>query len=150
MGLLGGNFSDAVGAGVIEHNPTHGLRKPKSQVRDRRLSEAEYRVLGGILRDAQGSDRYRIHAEILRLIAMTGCRRGEIVNLKWSEIDLEGICLRLIDSKEGSSLRPVGLPVVAYLETQRPQRSGPYVFPVPFLNKAVGNFPPTCTQNRNC
>src|SRR3546814_14973291 len=75
MGLLGGIFSYAVEAGVIEHNPTHGLRKPKYQVRDRRLSEAEYRVLGGILRDAQGSDRYRIHAEILRLIAMTGCRR---------------------------------------------------------------------------
>src|SRR3546814_648616 len=122
MGLLGGIFSYAVEAGVIEHNPTHGLRKPKYQVRDRRLSEAEYRVLGGILRDAQGSDRYRIHAEILRLIAMTGCRRGEIVNLKWSEIDLEGSCLRLIDSKEGSSVRPVGLPVVEYLETQRPQR----------------------------
>src|SRR3546814_3869941 len=60
---------------------------------------------------------------------MTGCRRGEIVNLKWSEIDLEGSCLRLIDSKEGSSVRPVGLPVVEYLETQRPQRSGTYVFP---------------------
>src|SRR3546814_9257947 len=100
MGLLGGIFSYAVEAGVIEHNPTHGLRKPKYQVRDRRLSEAEYRVLGGILRDAQGSDRYRIHAEILRLIAMTGCRRGEIVNLKWSEIDLEGSCLRLIDRSE--------------------------------------------------
>lgn len=52
MGLLGGIFSYAVEAGVIEHNPTHGLRKPKYQVRDRRLSEAEYRVLGGISRGA--------------------------------------------------------------------------------------------------
>src|SRR3546814_5680594 len=81
MGLLGGIFSYAVEAGVIEHNPTHGLRKPKYQVRDRRLSEAEYRVLGGNLRDAQGSDRDRIHDEILRLIAMTGSRGGEIGNI---------------------------------------------------------------------
>jgi len=124
MGLLGGIFSYAVEAGVIEHNPTHGLRKPKYQVRDRRLSEAEYRILGGILREAQGSDRYRIHAEILRLIAVTGCQRGEIVNLRWSEVDLEGSCLRLIDSKEGSSVRPVGPPVVKYLEKERPQRTG--------------------------
>src|SRR3546814_6444763 len=72
---------------------------------------------------------------------MTGCRRGEIVNLKWSEIDLEGSCLRLIDSKEGSSVRPVGLPVVEYLETQRPQRSGTYVFPGQGVDNAVGNFP---------
>ena len=28
MGLLGGVFSYAVEAGIIEHNPTHGLRKP--------------------------------------------------------------------------------------------------------------------------
>ncbi len=53
MGLLGGIFSYAVESGVIDHNPTHGLRKPKYQVRDRRLSEAEYRILGGILRQAQ-------------------------------------------------------------------------------------------------
>src|SRR3546814_12756492 len=90
MGLLGGIFSYAVEAGVIEHNPTHGLRKPKYKVRDRRLSEAEYRVLGGILRDAQGSERHRIHAAILRLIAMTGGRRGEIVNLINSETSRGG------------------------------------------------------------
>ena len=141
MGLLGGIFSYAVEAGVIEHNPTHGLRKPKYQVRDRRLSEAEYRVLGDILRQAHRSDRYRIHAEILRLITLTGCRRGEIVNLKWSEVDLEGSCLRLVDSKEGSSVRPVGLPVVEYLEKERPHRTGTYVFPGLGIDNAVGNFP---------
>ncbi len=141
MGLLGGIFSYAVEAGVIEHNPTHGLRKPKYQVRDRRLSEAEYRVLGGILCEAQESDHYRIHANILRLIALTGCRRGEIINLKWSEVDLEGSCLRLIDSKEGSSVRPVGLPVIEYLEDERKRRAGTYVFPGKGLDNAVGNFP---------
>lgn len=141
MGLLGGIFSYAVEAGVIEHNPTHGLRKPKYQVRDRRLSEAEYRALGDILRQAQQSDRYRIHAEILRLITLTGCRRGEIVNLKWSEVDLDGSCLRLVDSKEGSSVRPVGLPIVEYMEKERPHRTGTYVFPGQGIDNAVGNFP---------
>ncbi|MDF1719684.1 MAG: integrase arm-type DNA-binding domain-containing protein [Minwuia sp.] len=90
MGLLGGVFSYAVEAGIIEHNPTHGLRKPKYKVRDRRLSESEYRTLGDILRQACRSNHLRIHADILRLIALTGCRRGEIVNLKWSAVDLEG------------------------------------------------------------
>lgn len=90
MGLLGGIFSYAVETGTIEHSPTHGLRKPKYKVRDRRLSEAEYRTLGSILRDARMSEHYGIHADILTLIALTGCRRGEIVNLKWSDIDIEG------------------------------------------------------------
>lgn len=75
------------------------------------------------------------------MIAVTGCRRGEIVNLKWSEVDLEGSCLRLLDSKEGSSVRPVGRPVVEYLEKERPQRTGTYVFPGQGIDNAVGNFP---------
>jgi len=115
--------------------------QPKYQVRDRRLSEAEYRTLGNILRQAQRSDHYRMHAEILGLIALTGCRRGEIVNLKWSEVDLEGSCLRLIDSKKGSSVRPVGHPVVEYLERERARRTGTYVFPGQGIDNSVGNFP---------
>ena len=141
MGLLGGVFSYAVEAGIIEHNPTHGLRKPKYKVRDRRLSEAEYRTLGDILRQGYRSNQLRIHADILRLIALTGCRRGEIVNLKWSAVDLEGSCLRLADSKEGATVRPVGLPVVEYLEKERAHRTGTYVFPGQDIDNAVGNFP---------
>ena len=95
MGLLGGVFSYAVEAGIIEHNPTHGLRKPKYKVRGRRLSESEYWKLGDILRQGCRNNQFRIHSDILRLIALTGCRRGEIVNLKWSAVDLEGSCLRL-------------------------------------------------------
>jgi hypothetical protein len=39
--------------GIIEINPTHGIRKPKYKVRDRRLNESEYRLLGQILRAAR-------------------------------------------------------------------------------------------------
>ena len=56
-------------------------------------------------------------------------------------MDLEESCLRLIDSKEGSSVRPVGLPVVEYLEKERPGRTGPHVFPGQGIDNSVGNFP---------
>jgi peptidoglycan/LPS O-acetylase OafA/YrhL len=39
--------------------------------------------------------------------------------LKWAEADTEASCLRLEDSKEGESIRPIGLPVVDYLERRR-------------------------------
>jgi integrase len=141
MGLLGGIFTYAIEMGVIDQNPTHGLKKPKYKVRDRRLSEAEYRTLGRILKDVQGDSHYGIHAEILRLIALTGCRRGEIISLRWSEVDIEGSCLRLKDSKEGASVRPVGLPVIDYLEAAHLKRDGTYVFPGQGEDNAVGNFP---------
>lgn len=141
IGLLGGIFTYAVQRGIVEHNPTHGLKKPKYRVRDRRLSEAEYRTLGEILDRASTNERQQIHADILHLIALTGCRKSEIVELKWSEVDFEGSCLRLSDSKEGASVRPIGLAAISFLEERHANRSGSYVFPGQGDDNAVGNFP---------
>ena len=37
--------------------------------------------------------------------------------------------MRLEDSKEGESIRPIGLPVVEYFERRRTDNVGTYVFP---------------------
>ena len=109
----------------------HGVRKPKDQVNARRLSEQEYRTLGDILRRAVEDGQYETTAEIIRMIALTGCRRSEVIGLRYTEVDLEGSCLRLTDSKEGASVRPIGLPVLEYLEGRRDEEKGAedYVFP---------------------
>ncbi len=88
-------------------------------MRNRRLTEAEYRILGEMLRAAANDEKYATTIEIIRQITMTGCRRSEVIGLTWSEVDTEGSCLRLADSKEGASVRPVGLPVVEFLEARR-------------------------------
>src|SRR3546814_13177236 len=59
MGLLGGIFSHAVEAGVIEHKPTNGLPKPQSHGPDRPHRETDTRVLCGSLRYAKGSKHHR-------------------------------------------------------------------------------------------
>ena len=141
VGLLGGILTYAVEAGIIETNPAHGIRKPKDRVRNRRLTEDEYRVLGRILRKAAEDERYQIAADIIRQIALTGCRRSEMIKLRWTEADMEASCLRLIDSKEGASTRPIGLPVVEFLETQWTARTGTYVFPGQGDDSAFGSFP---------
>lgn len=141
IGLLGGILTYAVEEGIIETNPTHGIRKPKYSVCSRRLTEAEYRTLGGILRNAAENEKYAMTIEIIRQIALTGCRRSEIINLKWSEADTEASCLRLADSKEGASIRPIGLPVVEYLEERRKEPMGTYVFPGLGEDNAFGSFP---------
>src|SRR4029077_12963380 len=119
VGLLGGILTYAVEAGIIQTNPAHGVRKPRDNVRKRRLSEAEYRILGRMLRDAAKQEKYGKIVDIVRQIALTGCRRSEMIGLKWTEADTESSCLRLEDSKEGESIRPIGLPDVEYLERRR-------------------------------
>ena len=141
VGLLGGILTYAVDAGIIERNPAHGLKKPKDNVRNRRLSEAEYRTLGQMLRKAAENEKYALTVEIIRLIALTGCRRSEIIGLMWDEVDLDASCLRLVDSKEGDSVRPTGLPVVECLEERRKRKEGDYVFPGERNGAAFGGFP---------
>ncbi|TAJ95551.1 MAG: DUF4102 domain-containing protein [Reyranella sp.] len=141
VGLLGGILTYAVEAGIITSNPAHGLRKPKDNVRKRRLSEAEYRTLGEMLRKAAEEEKYAMTVDIIRQIALTGCRRSEMIRLKWTEADTEASCLRLEDSKEGESIRPIGLPVVEYLEQRRTDDVGTYVFPGQGEDNAFGSFP---------
>ncbi len=141
VGLTGSMLTYAISMGIIEHNVAHGIRKPKDQVRDRRLSEDEYRLLGTILRKASDDPELAPTVAITRLLALTGCRRGEIISLKWSEVDFENSCLRLKDSKEGASTRPIGLPVIELLEERRKVVSGEQVFPGIRGSETFGSFP---------
>ena len=141
VGLFGGILTYAVEAGIIERNPAHGLKKPKDNVRKRRLSEAEYRTLGGMLREAAANEKHAMTVDIIRQIALTGCRRSEMISLMWREADTDGSCMRLEDSKEGESIRPIGLAVVEYLEERRETATGTFVFPGQGEDNAFGSFP---------
>lgn len=141
VGLLGGILTYAVDAGIITTNPAHGLKKPKDNVRSRRLTDDEYRILGEMLRAAEKKEKYATTVGIIRQIALTGSRRSEIIGLKWTETDTDASCLRLVNSKEGVSVRPIGLPVVEFLEAHRKTRTGSYVFPGYGEDNAFGGFP---------
>ncbi|WP_428999250.1 hypothetical protein, partial [Stenotrophomonas maltophilia] len=65
VGLLGGILTYAVEAGIIETNPAHGIRKPKDRVRTRRVSEAEYRTLGQLLREKGEQEKYTTTVDIV-------------------------------------------------------------------------------------
>jgi integrase len=127
VGLLGGMLSYAREAGYIERNPTHGIRKPAGKRRSFRLEADGYRALGESLRAAERRAEHWQAAAAIRLLAVTGCRRSEILNLKWSEVDLPSSCLRLGDTKTGASIRPLPAPAGAILAPLR--QDGDYVFP---------------------
>jgi integrase len=129
IGLLGGILTYAIELGVLDQNPTHGIRRPKDNANKRRLSEEGYRLLGDILRGAVADGSYATAAEMIRLLALTGCRRSEIIKLRWEEVDREGSCLRLADSKEGASVRPIGLAALEHLEARHMEGAEDYVFP---------------------
>jgi integrase len=127
-GLLGGIFSYAVGEGYRLDNPVRGVARPADNRREVHLDAAQYKVLGDALKCAEGKGPWQA-VEAVWLLALTGCRRGEIMNLKRAECDVQGACLRLGDTKTGQSLRPLGGSALAVLKTALARSKGTYVFP---------------------
>ena len=72
------------------------------------MTADQYCVLANALAKAEADGENPSAILAIRLLALTGCRRGEIERLQWHEVDLAGRCLRLSDSKEGKGIRPLG------------------------------------------
>ena len=128
VGVLGSILTYAVDRGVIEHNPAHGVKKPSDNVRERRLTPSEFRALGDALRGAEADRDHPQAYQMIWVLALTGCRLGEIAQLRWSFVDFDGRCLRLPDSKEGRSIRPLGAEALRLLRQAEQVDGNPYVF----------------------
>lgn len=81
-------FRWSVGRGIIEANPLTDLDLPENNPpRKRFLTDAE---LALVMRAAGELGGY---GAVVKLLALTGCRRQEIADLTWDEIDGAGIRL---------------------------------------------------------
>lgn len=107
-GLLGAILSYAVQQSYISTNPARGVQKPADGKREFRLDVDGYRALGKALEAAEARAEPWQAVMAIRLLALTGCRKGEILKLRLSEIDVSGRCLRLGDTKTGESTRALG------------------------------------------
>ena len=101
-----------------------------SRGRGRFLSEQEFDRLGGVLAELEAAGTVSTSAAgALRLLMLTGCRRNEIVTLKWEHVDLEYDELRLRDAKTGARAVPLS-PAARQVLTALPRRpNNPWVFP---------------------
>ena len=139
VGLLGGILSFAVLDGTIPTNPTRGVKRPADNHRQVRLTHDQYRSLGKALTDAEVNGENPSAILGVRLLALTGCRRGEIEKLRWDEVDLAGRCLRLSDSKEGKSIRPFGSDAADLLAGV--PKKAPFVLPGNSSDKPFSGLP---------
>lgn len=99
MEILKAMFGKAEAWGYLpEHsNPLRGVKRNKGRKIERFLSEDEMARLGRAL--ANACKDKPLEVAVISLLALTGCRRGEILNLTWGEV--QGRKLRLSDSKTG-------------------------------------------------
>jgi integrase len=144
-------YSWAGRTGLIDEgiNPARRIEKYKEVAKDRYLSMSEITRLGQALREAETEGfPYAFDPDkptskhgakpgernvffspfavaAIRLLIFTGCRKGEILKLKWSEVDFERGMLHLPDSKTGRKVVLLGQAAIKVL--QGLPRVGDYV-----------------------
>jgi integrase len=129
VGLLQGILSHAVAIGLVPSNPAHGLRLPADTKRKVNDLPGKLAALGRALALADKRCEPWQAVEAIRLAALTGLRRSEVIGLRRDEVDLAGRCLHLTESKTGESIRPLGRAAADLLRSISMRADGDYVFP---------------------
>ena len=123
-------LNHAARCGHLAGNPARGVKRNRRPRPTRFLSRIELKRLHAALDTHRGrrAGSGRQQADIIRLLLLTGCRKSEIVRLRWTETD--GDTVRLADSKTGPRTVWLSAPAQAVVARQ-PRNGSPYVFPAP-------------------
>ena len=82
-------------------NPCRAVKQNRRKKLERYLSEPELARLGAALLAGRDNPvpEQRIAVAVITLLLLTGCRKGEIVSLRWT--DVRGLRIKLADAKAG-------------------------------------------------
>jgi integrase len=111
----------------LPKNPMEAVRKPQSaKPRTRRLSKEDAEKLAvGLLKT-----RNRLLGDVVRFAIATGMRRGEILSLRWANVDLQARTAHLPETKNGESRTvPLSAAALAILERRERPAESDVVFP---------------------
>jgi integrase len=128
VGLLGGIMSHAVAHGMINSNPCARLRRFAGNPRTRRLSDDEYVALATGIRASEGS-MWPPASAALKFLALTGWRSGEMLALRWRDVDLVRRTANLRETKTGASMRPLSFAAIDVLKSITRNSDSALVFP---------------------
>ena len=135
LNTLSAMFNLAATWGLVPEgtNPCAEVARYRVRRRERFLTGAEFERLGEVLNAAEArGDVSSCVADAVRLLMLTGCRRNEILALRWDEVDFERGELRLADSKTGPRTVPLS-PAAGRILRERWRRrrapNDPWVFP---------------------
>lgn len=105
-------------------NPCRGIRRYRRKGRERFLADDEIRRLSACL--SAHARRWPRQVAVIRLLLLTGCRKGEILTLRWSDYRDGHLFLR--DSKTGPRTVWLSTPARAVLDGL--EREGRWIVPM--------------------
>ena len=122
----------AEGWGMVAEgvDPCRSVAKYPARRRERFLTEAEFERLGRALDEAEvrgGASPGAVAA--IRLLMLTGCRKNEILTLRWRDVDPDVRELTLADAKTGPRAVPLPPSAVRLLAGLARRPGNPWVIP---------------------
>jgi integrase len=129
VALVNSIYAFAMGRGLGSENPARGVRKAPVRKVERFLSEAEIAQLASALDVEVQQSGNPYPSAAIKLLLLTGCRKGEVLNLFWEHVDFERECLRLPDSKTGAKVVYLSPPARALLKELPRMAESPRVIP---------------------
>ena len=131
--ILGHMFrlADAWGWRPSGQNPCRGMKRFKvPRHRERFLTREELARLGEALNAAPAERLASTHAAAaILLLLLTGCRRNEILGLRWDDLNFDSGQMRLPDSKTGPRMVPMPAAAADVFRGLARTPNNPFVFP---------------------
>ena len=118
-----------------DSNPCRGIKRYRRQGRERFLSEEEINRVGISLKRHEGTCPTLV--AIIRLLLLTGCRKTEVVTLRWR--DYRNGHIHLTDSKVGPRMVWLSTPARRVLDGIH--RKSTWVFPSPRTTRSLTTTP---------
>lgn len=130
IAVLSKMFSLAIKWGWRTNNPAKGIERNQEHKRERYLSGDEMKRLIDALAEHGNQDA----ANIIRLLLLTGARRGEVMSMRWIDLDLNaGIWTKPGATTKQKTMHrvPLSAPAVALLSKLRKEAADDtqFVFP---------------------
>lgn len=107
----------AVTRGLRADNPAKGIKKPPIRKLERFLLAQEISRLATALEAEAETTGNPYPSAAIKLLLLTGARRGEIIGLQWQNVDFNRRCLRLPDSKTGAKVVFLNEPALEILRS---------------------------------
>ena len=127
---LSSAYSWAVARGFVDDNPCEGLKKEAPTKRERFLSTNEASRLISALHELETEHTITpVFIDAVRLLLLTGARKQEILQLRWSEIDLEHALIRLPRERSKTGEKHIVLSTPAMELIQARPHTSEFVLP---------------------
>lgn len=140
VALMSALLAFAVARRFREDNPALGIKKPPVRKMERFLSEQEIAQLATALSGEVTRTGNLYPAAAIKLLLLTGARRGEVLGLQWRHVDFDRKCLRLPDSKTGAKVIYLNAPALEILVNLPRISNNPHVFPGKQENRPLGGM----------